>query len=146
MAQSKPQTFENHVRIIPAYHIVLFGILIINLVWSAYKAVRDVSFDALVSFLLACGLVILFFSARIFALRVQDRVIRLEMFLRMERVLPPELRARISDFTVGQLIALRFASDEELPELARRVLADNLTERKAIKRMIKHWNPDTLRA
>ena len=146
MAQSKPQTFENHVRIVPAYHFVLFGIVIINLVWSAYKAVRYFSFDTLVGFLVACGLVILFFCARIFALRVQDRVIRLEMFLRMERVLPPELRSRISDFTVGQLIALRFASDEELPELARRVLADNLTERKAIKRMIKHWNPDTLRA
>jgi uncharacterized membrane protein YciS (DUF1049 family) len=146
MAQSTPQTFENHVRIVPAYHIVLFGIVILNLVWSAYKAVRYFSFDTVVSFLLACGLVILFFCTRIFVLRVQDRVIRLEMRLRMERVLPPELRSRISDFTVGQLIALRFASDEELPELARRVLADNLTERKAIKRMIKHWNPDTLRA
>lgn len=145
MALSKPQTFENHVRIVPAY-IVLFGILIINLVWSGYKAVRYFSFDTVVSFLLACGLVILFFCVRMFALRVQDRVIRLEMRLRMERVLPSELRARISDFTVDQLIALRFASDEELPELARRVLAENLTERKAIKKMIKHWNPDYLRA
>jgi len=83
---------------------------------------------------------------RLFALKVQDRVIRLEMRLRMERLLPADLKARIEDFTVGQLIALRFASDPELPDLARRVLNDKVTQRKAIKQMVKNWKPDYLRA
>ena len=104
------------------------------------------SADAVVAFLLAIGLVILFFCARIFALRVQDRVIRLEMRLRMEKILPAELRARIPEFTPVQLIALRFASDEELPELARKVLTEKIEDRKTIKKMIRHWNADYLRA
>jgi hypothetical protein len=77
---------------------------------------------------------------------VQDRVIRLEMRLRLERLLAPELRSRIPEFTVAQLISLRFASDGELPALARQVLDENLTDRKAIKRRIKNWQPDFLRA
>jgi len=82
----------------------------------------------------------------LFALAVQDRLIRLEMQLRMQNILPVALRSRISDFTVGQLVALRFASDAELPALAGKVLADNLTDRKTIKQMIQNWRPDELRA
>ena len=146
MAQTVPQTYENHVRIIPAYHMVLFGILLINLGWSVYSLYRAFSFETAVGLLLAAGLLIFFFCARIFTLRVQDRVIRLEMRLRMEQILPAELRSRILEFTPSQLIALRFASDEELPELARRVLAEKIEDRKTIKKMIKKWNPDYLRA
>ena len=146
MAQTVPQTYENHVRIIPAYHMVLFGILLINLGWSVYSLYRAFAFETAVGFLLAAGLLIFFFCARIFALRVQDRVIRLEMRLRMEKILPAELRSRILEFTPSQLIALRFAGDEELPELARKVLAEKIEDRKTIKKMIKKWNPDYLRA
>ena len=146
MAQVAPQTFENHVRTVPAYHIVLFGILIINFIWAAYQAVRFFSVAAVIGLLLAIGLVILSFCARNFALRVQDRVIRLEMWLRMEKLLPADLRGRIPEFTVEQLVALRFASDEELPELARKVLGENIADRKTIKKMIQHWKPDYLRA
>lgn len=146
MAQPTPQTFENHGRIVPAYHFVTFGILVINLLWSLYRAIRFLSFDAVVAVLLAAALLILFFCARIFVLTVQDRVIRLEMRLRMEKLLPADLRARILEFTPSQLIALRFAPDEELPDLARKVLAENLTDRKTIKKMIKNWNADYLRA
>ena len=146
MAQVAPQTFASHVRIVPAYHIVLFGILIINFIWAAYQTVRFFSAASVVGLLLAMGLIILFFCARIFALRVQDRVIRLEMWLRMEKLLPADLRGRIADFTVNQLVALRFASDEELPELARKVLGENIADRKTIKKMIQHWKPDYLRA
>ena len=80
------------------------------------------------------------------ALTVQDRLIRLEERLRYERVLPADLKARIGEFTVTQLIALRFASDAELPALARKVLDDKISERKAIKQMVKTWKPDYLRA
>jgi uncharacterized protein DUF6526 len=146
MAETAPQSFENHTRVVPAYHMVLFGILVINLIWSVYQAIRDVSVASLVSALLAIGLLILFFHARIFALRVQDRVIRLEERLRMERLLPQDLQPRIREFTAAQLIALRFASDEELAELARKVLTEKIEDKKTIKRLIKQWKADTLRA
>ncbi|MBI3933325.1 MAG: hypothetical protein HY316_01450 [Acidobacteria bacterium] len=146
MAQAVPQTYENHVRIIPVFHMGLFGILLLNLGWSVYRLYRAFSFETVVGLLLAIGLLILFFCARIFALRVQDRVIRLEMRLRMEKLLPADLQLRILEFTPSQLVALRFASDAELPELARRVLTEKIEDRKTIKKMIKQWNPDYLRA
>ncbi len=86
------------------------------------------------------------FEARLFALAVQDRVIRLEERLRYERVLPADLQARCGEFSIGQIVALRFACDAELPALARKVLDDKLTERKAIKQLVKNWKPDYLRA
>ena len=147
MAQPQTvQNFENHARTIPAYHYLGFGILIINFFWSVYKLIRSFSADSLIGLLIAVAFFILFFYARLFALTVQDRVIRLEMRLRLGQLLPPDLQPRVKEFTVGQLVALRFASDEELSELARKVLADNITDRTAIKKMIRHWNPDFLRA
>jgi hypothetical protein len=80
--------------------------------------------------------------ARSYSTKVQDRIIRLEMRLRMERVLPPDLAVRIGEFTLGQLIALRFASDAELPELARKVLAEKIEKRSEIKKLIKDWQAD----
>ena len=146
MGQAVPQTYENHTRTIPLFHMVLFGILLLNLGWSVYRLFQALSFEAVVNLLLAAGLLILSFFARIFALTVQDRVIRLEMRLRMERILPADLKPRIMEFTPGQLVALRFASDEELPELARKVLAEQIEDGKTIKKMIQHWIPDYLRA
>lgn len=140
------QNFENHARIVPAYHFGVFGIFTINLFWSLYRVVRYFSFAAVMELLLAAAFLLLFFYARMFALTVQNRVIRLEMRLRLAQILPADLRARINEFTPAQLISLRFASDEELPELARKVLADNLMDRKTIKRMIKNWQADFLRA
>jgi len=95
---------------------------------------------------LAAAFVVLVFRARLFALAVQDRVIRLEELLRYERVLPEELRWRSDELTVNQFVSLRFASDEELPALMRKVLDEKLAERKAIKQLIKSWRPDYLRA
>jgi uncharacterized membrane protein YciS (DUF1049 family) len=146
MVQTTPQTFENHARFVPLYHMVLFGILLVNFGWSIYKLLRAFTLDNVVAVLLAFGLILLSFFARTFALRVQDRVIRLEMRLRMEKILPADLKPRVEEFSLGQLVALRFASDEELPELARKVLAEKIEDRKAIKQMIKKWNPDYLRA
>jgi hypothetical protein len=96
--------------------------------------------------LLALGLTVGFLIARIMVLRIQDRVIRLEERLRFERVLPADLKPRIGEFTVDQLVALRFASDAELPALARRVVDEKMAKRKAIKQMVKTWKPDYLRA
>ena len=140
------QNFENHTRWVPTYHYVLAPIVLINLIWSLYKVVVDFSADRVMGLLLSVGFLLLFYHSRQFAKTVQDRVIRLEMRLRMERILPPDLRARINDFTLKQLIALRFAGDAELPDLARKVLNENLTDGKTIKRMVRNWQPDLLRA
>jgi Family of unknown function (DUF6526) len=96
----------------------------------------------IVSILVSLALLILAFLARIFALGVQDRVIRLEERLRYERLLPDDLRPRINEFTINQLVALRFACDAELPVLARKVLDAKINERKAIKQMVQNWRPD----
>ncbi len=77
---------------------------------------------------------------------VQDRVIRLEMRLRLAGLLPADLQARIQELTVDQLVSLRFASDAELPGLTRKVLDDKITDRKSIKKLVKDWQADWMRA
>ncbi|HXJ15747.1 MAG TPA: DUF6526 family protein [Candidatus Polarisedimenticolia bacterium] len=143
---AETQNFENHARFVPLYHRVTFPIFAVNLLWSVYRVIHRFSAESVLSLFLAVAFLLLFFYARIFALTVQDRVIRLEMRLRLHQVLPPDLRARIPEFEVGQLVALRFAGDAELPELARKVLDEKLNDRKAIKKMIRDWQPDFLRA
>ncbi len=142
----KTQNFENHAKFVPAFHFFVAPVFLLNIVWSIVRLVRDVSFGTVVSLLVAIALFLLALTARMFALTVQDRVIRLEMRLRMEQMLPSELRSRIPEFTVDQLVSLRFASDAELPELARKVLEEKLTNRKAIKKLVRDWQPDFLRA
>ena len=91
---------------------------------------------------MAAALMILFFYARVFALRVQDRVIRLEMRLRMRELLPDDLQDRIDDFTPTQMVGLRFAGDAELPGLARKVLDENVTAAAPIKKLVTDWRAD----
>jgi len=141
------QNYSNHVKWVPAFHFFVFPILTVNLGWAIYRVAHpSFTWDGLINLLTATALVVLMLLARIFALRVQDRVIRLEERLRFARLLPQDLQPRINDFKPGQLVALRFASDEELPALARKVLADNITDVKTIKLMVKQWRPDYLRA
>ena len=146
MAPSGDQNFDNHTRTVPAYHMFTFALIVINALWSIYRVATDFSWDRLMTLFVAVALVMIFFFARTFALTVQDRVIRLEMRLRLAQLLPPDLRPRINELTVDQFCALRFASDAELPELTRRVLTDNVGDRKTIKKMIKTWEADWLRA
>jgi hypothetical protein len=140
------QDFANHTKLVPLFHFVVLPILFINLVSSIIHLVRSFSAGSVIAFLTAVALVLLAFYARVFALTVQDRVIRLEMQLRLQGLLPADLRPRIPEFTTSQLVALRFASDTELPDLARKVLGEHLSERKAIKQLIRDWQPDNLRA
>jgi hypothetical protein len=137
-----PQSFKNHAKFVPLYHGFAFPVAAINFVWSVYRAYTRPSWDTAIAMLLGAALIVIFFFARIFALSVQDRIIRLEMRLRMREQLPADLVARIPEFTTSQLIALRFASDAELPALARKVLDDRVTNRKAIKQMITDWQAD----
>jgi uncharacterized protein DUF6526 len=146
MAQTQPQSFENHTRLVPPFHMVALPIFLVNLLWAIYRMFRVPGVDSLVALLLAVAFILLSLYARFFALTVQDRVIRLEMQLRLKGLLPPDLQARIPELTPRQFVALRFASDEELPELCRTVLRDNITEARTIKKMIKSWKADHLRA
>lgn len=142
----EPQNYSNHRRFVPLYHFGIFGLLVVNLLWSLVRVVKGFSFETAFGVLMALALLGLFFYMRIFALRVQDRVIRLEMRLRLKQVLPPDLAARIPELAAGQLIGLRFASDAELPELVREVLTNNIQNRDVIKKKIKNWQGDYLRA
>jgi hypothetical protein len=141
------QTFANHTRLFPPFHFFVLPVLLINFGWSIYRwKTLGFSLDGFVSIVVALALLVGFVSVRIFALSVQDRVIRLEERLRYERLLPADLQLRTAEFTVSQLVSLRFASDAELPALARKVLDDKLNDRKAIKQLVKNWKPDYLRA
>ena len=141
------QTFANHGKFFRPFHFFVLPVMAINFIWSTYRwTMTGFSLDGFERLLLAAALLVGFATVRSMPLRVQDRVIRLEERLRYERVLPADLKARIGEFTVTQLIALRFASDAELPALARKVLDDKISERKAIKQMVKTWKPDYLRA
>jgi hypothetical protein len=141
------QNFANHTRVIPVYHFFAIPVMVINFVWSLLRLrALGFSFAGIFGVLLAAALVVLVFYARTFPLAVQDRLIRLEERLRCERLLPADLQPRICEFSADQLVSLRFACDAELPALARKVLDEKLTERKAIKRLIKNWKPDYQRA
>ena len=124
------------------YHYVLAAILLVNFGTMAYRAFRQPDMYHLWTVVMAAALIMIALFARVFALKAQDRVIRLEERLRMRELLPADLRGRIQEFTAEQLIALRFASDAELPELAATVLRDNIQPRDAIKKLVKDWRAD----
>ncbi len=145
MAERQPQNFANHRKIVPLYHVGVFGILAINLIWRLILLVRWTSWQALLELAVAVALLGISFYVRIFALTVQDRIIRLEMRLRLKEILPADLKGRIDELTRDQFVALRFASDAEMPDLLREVLTNNIGSRDEIKRRIKNWTPDYLR-
>ena len=139
------QTLANHRRFYPPFHFFLVPVLVANLVIAGRAAFAAPSFATAWGGLMAFALLLGFGLARRGAIVVQDRLIRLEERLRLARLLPVELAARVDALTVRQLVGLRFASDEEVPELARRALAGELRDDEAIKRAIRTWRPDELR-
>ena len=143
---SEQQNAANHARFVPGYHYVAGTLAILNLIWAVVRAVRHPTAEAHEAILVGVILMLLFFYVRAFPLAVQDRLIRLEERLRMQRVLPADMQGRLDEFTPAQLIALRFASDAELPELAPKVLNERITDRKQIKLMIRDWRADHMRA
>jgi hypothetical protein len=146
MAERVPQTYANHTRLVPAYHFVAFFLVLINLVFTVVQIFRRPSPTTVVAALAAVALALVYWYARAFVIAVQDRVIRLEMQLRLQRILPDDLRLRIGEITRGQFVALRFASDAELPALVRKVLDERITDQKQIKMAVKDWQADYLRA
>lgn len=140
-----PQTYARHRRNRPVY-LSVYAVFLADLVWTGYRFVQSPSVEATLAILTSIALIILAWYTRLFALTVQDRVIRLEMRLRLKELLPAALQPRIRELTRGQLVALRFASDAELPELTEKVLRDQIHDRAAIKQMIREWEADHLRA
>lgn len=142
MAENGSQTLKNHAKLVPLFHYVALPIFLINVLLSFYRMFTGFTFETAWGAVLAVGLMVVALFARVFALGAQDRVIRLEERLRMSGLLPEELKPRIDDFTTDQLVALRFASDAELPELAQKVLEEGIADRKAIKQMVVTWRGD----
>ena len=141
------QNFSNHTKFVPAFHFFVLPVLLLNLGSAVVRWKASLwSVGGAIWVLTSVALVVGFLTARLFALKVQDRVIRLEERLRYERLLPQDLQARFGEFTPGQLVSLRFASDAELPVLVRKVLDEKIEDRKAIKKQIKNWRADHLRA
>jgi hypothetical protein len=141
------QNFANHAKYVPAFHFFVLPVLFLNIGWSVFRWKASLwSTDGAIWVLTSVAILVGFLFARLFALSVQDRVIRLEERQRCARLLPADLQARIVEFEPGQLVALRFASDGELPALARKVLDEKLKDRKAIKQLVKSWRADYLRA
>jgi len=142
----KVQSYKNHTRFFPLFHFFVLPVLLANVIVAARRLYWVQSPHYAWELLVAITLVMLALSARVMAVAVQDRVIRTEMRLRLHQVLSGDLQARINDLTPRQLVALRFAGDQELSELVRDVLAGKLTSSKDIKLRVKDWQADWLRA
>lgn len=142
---SEKQTYKNHVRWHAPQHFVLTPILLINFIYAIVRLVQEPNIDRAEFLLLSVGLLVMGVLVRINSLRVQDRLIRLEEKLRYEKVLPADLAAQSGNLSVGQINALRFASDEELTALVQRTLNGEFRKPDAIKRAITNWRGDYLR-
>lgn len=142
---SQQQSAASHARTIPIYHRFAIPVLVINIVVTLVGLWRAPSLDTGWAVLVATALAVGVLWGRVQALTAQDRVIRLEETLRMQRVLPPEQQGEIAKLSRSDFIALRFAPDEELPDLVRRTRAGEFAKPIDIKKAIRNWRPDHLR-
>ncbi len=139
-----PQNLKNHKRYDPPYHFFILPMLVLNIIFSIYVTIhRWPEHRILFLWWIVMSLVFMMMAIRLRdrALVVQDRVIRCEERLRLHALLPPAERSHIDELSVRQLVALRFASDAELPALVHKTLTQNL-EPKAIKQNIVNWRGD----
>jgi hypothetical protein len=143
---AQAQTFASHRRFFPLYHFFAFPILTLNVFVAVWRVVQTPSLQALWWVVVSLALASLALASRTSTLIVQNRLIGLEMRLRLSAVLPPELRGRIGELTLKQIIGLRFASDAEIPALVQRCLAGELTSADDVKRQVREWRPDFVRA
>jgi hypothetical protein len=141
MAERTPQTFANHVKIDPPFHYFVLPVFAISWIISVVLAVRHPGFLHFWIVIFNSALIVAVIRGRQYALKVQDRVIRLEERLRLAALLPDSQRPQVAKLSEGQLIALRFAPDAEVPALVERTLSANLAPAD-IKKAIKNWRPD----
>jgi len=141
MAEKKPQTFANHARFDPSFHFFALPVFFLLAIAGMVHFISRPGWHSAVLFVVAVALATAVLKIRLYALKVQDRVIRLEERLRLALLLPDPLRSRIPELTENQLIGLRFCSDAELAKLTERALNEKLS-RKDIKKAIQTWRPD----
>jgi len=141
---SGQQTYATHRKFDPPYHFFVLPVGLLGFLAAAYQLVRHPSLHQALLLVIVAALVLLAFKVRLYALRVQDRLIRLEESLRMQRLLPADLQGRIHELKPGQMVGLRFASDAELADRVREALNEKLGG-EAIKKRIQTWRPDTFR-
>ena len=142
----REQTYKNHARLLPPFHFFVLPVLLINFLNEVRHVYLDPSRHTGWMVVVAAALLMLGVLSRVQALTVQDRVIRLEERMRMRQILPADLHQHIEALTPRQLVALRFASDAELADLVREVVAGKCSTQKEIKTRVKSWRPDWLRA
>ena len=141
---SAPQTYANHRRFEPNMHFIVTPVLLITWISAIWQAVKHPNLHSLWFAVLAFILLLAALTIRMYALKVQDRLIRLEETLRMQRLLSADLVGRIGELTPRQFVGLRFAADAELAERVREALDGHL-DGEAIKKRIQTWRPDTFR-
>ena len=141
---SETQSLKNHARLDPAYHILLFATYLLNLVYAGFHVYRQPSLSSGWYVVLSLVAIVPLLKIRTYPLKVQDRVIRLEERLRLQALAPQEWHTHLYRLTEDQLIALRFAADDEVVELAKQALEQNLN-RKQIKERIRSWRADDWR-
>jgi len=140
-----PQTFVNHTRWQAPFHFFVAPVMLINVIWSVGSFIKDPGWNSGWWIIVSAALVVLAAMVRTNSLKVQDRLIRLEEKLRYQQLLSPALCQQAVALSPNQIIALRFAGDDELEELVTAVLAGKLTRNKEIKSAIKNWRADTFR-
>lgn len=146
MAAQAPQDFKSHRRYDPAWHFVGLNLLVLGVIGAGVHAYKHPGTYNWWMVAYTFGILLVAFRARAQTLTVQNRLIRLEMQLRLKGILPPALAARIGELTPSQMVGLRFASDAELPALVERCLSGQLGGTEAVKKEIKNWQADWLRA
>ena len=144
MSKTDEQNLKNHGRLDPPFHLVSFALLLVNLGIVIAYAVKDLNMYSAWAVIFSVGIFIPFLRIRTYALKVQDRVIRLEERLRLQSLAPAEWHTQIYKLSVDQLIGLRFAADDEVVALAKTALEQSLN-RKQIKERIKNWRHDNWR-
>ena len=139
------QSYKNHARFYPPWHFIAFPVLAINVVQVGERVFEAPSMATVWDLLVAVALFLGVYTSRVMAIKNQDRIIANEERDRLLRLMPGATYESVGQFTRSQLIALRFASDEELPELAQRVLNGDFDDQKAIKKAVRSWRPDLVR-
>jgi len=145
----KQQNFSNHTRWFPLFHFVVMPLLLLNFLDHLVRIFTNIGYERYEQIgwtVLGLTLILLALAARLMALTVQDRVIQLEEKLRYAGLLTPELNTRCNSLTKGQIVALRFAPDDELTALVERTLNGEFPDTKSIKMAVKSWRADDLRA
>jgi hypothetical protein len=141
---SKTQSLKNHARLDPLYHVFIFAFYLANLIYAGFHLYRQPSLSSGWYLVLSLAIIIPLIKLRTYPLKVQDRVIRLEERLRLQALAPQQWHAQIYRLTEDQLIALRFAGDDEVVELAKQAIEHKL-DRKQIKERIRSWRADDWR-